>query len=204
MPITRQCEADRNFRYSHSAPQRDTRHIRLPRYTPDSPRFIRHRTQLESFKKKLQERRRERLESIMARLGDTAERGDVRAFVNAVREVAWERSSAEDAARAISLAFRAGAPTAAEHIYDAATRCRPDSPELQRFARLFAPARQITRTLPANPTLRANREWLKSHRTEYRGQWVALRNGELLATATSLNELTRRVGDTANVLLTRA
>lgn len=141
---------------------------------------------------------------LMSRLEDAAEKGDARAFINTVREIKWGSVSAQDAARAINLALRAGTPTAAQHIYNEGMKSHPNSPELHKFARLFAPKRQAVKTLPPNPTLNANREWLKSHRAEYRGSWIALRNGELLATATSLDELIRRVGDTANVLLTKA
>jgi hypothetical protein len=196
--LARDCGTGRPFKYMAR------RHHELPRYAPNAPRFDRHRRLYERFKKQLEELRRRRHESLMARLETTAATGERRAFLNAAREMPWARSGAEDAARVIDLAFRIGAPTVARYIYDEVAKRHTDSPALQKFARLFEPEERTARTLPANATLKANREWLKAHRTEYRGLWIAVRNGALLATSTSLDELIRRVGNTTNVLLTQA
>jgi hypothetical protein len=48
----------------------------------------------------------------------------------------------------------------------------------------------------------ANRQWLQTHRLEYRGKWVALQEGTLLAEASSANELIQKIGSTQHVLLT--
>lgn len=71
--------------------------------------------------------------------------------------------------------------------------------------------RMPPRTWPPNPTLKANREWLAANRDAYRGQWIALRNGELLATGASMEEVERqithvprRVDGHLQVLMTRA
>jgi len=140
----------------------------------------------------------------LARLELAVNKRSEQAFINALQEVDWEDRQAREFARAIKLALNIGAPTAAQQIYNKGVARYPNHADLQRYARLFAPTRTATRTLPPNPTLTANREWLKSHRSEYRGQWIAIRNGELLETASSLEELIARVGDTTNVLLTRA
>jgi hypothetical protein len=140
----------------------------------------------------------------LTRLEEAANQGNERAFINALQEIEWDGMQARDFARAIKLALHIGAPTAAQQIYDKGVARYQHDSDLQRYARLFGSVRPATRTLPPNPTLKANREWLKLHRSEYRGQWIGIRNGELLATATSLEELIERVGDTANVLLTRA
>jgi hypothetical protein len=142
--------------------------------------------------------------SALACLEQAVNKGNEQAFINALQKVEWTDRQARDFARAIKLALNIGAPTAAQQIYNKGVARYPNNADLQRYARLFAPASPATKTLPPNPTLKANREWLKLHRSEYRGQWIAVRNGELLATATSLEELIGRVGDTTNVLLTRA
>lgn len=140
----------------------------------------------------------------LAHLERAVRAGDIRTFVTILKEVSWERRRPEDFVEAIKLALNVSAPTAAQYLYDEGIKRHPQSPELARYARLFASARSSTRTLPPNSTLKANREWLKSHRSEYRGQWIALRNGQLLATAASLEDLTNQVGDITNALLTRA
>jgi hypothetical protein len=48
----------------------------------------------------------------------------------------------------------------------------------------------------------ANRQWLQIHRLEYRGKWVALQEGNLVAEALSANELIQKIGSAQHVLLT--
>jgi hypothetical protein len=48
----------------------------------------------------------------------------------------------------------------------------------------------------------ANRQWLKDHRLQYRGKWVALQEGHLLAEAPSANELIQKLDSIQHVLLT--
>jgi len=141
---------------------------------------------------------------VLSRLEEAADKGNERTFISVLRDVKWETMPASDFVRVIKLALMAGTPTAAQHVYTEGIKYHADNSEIKEYARLFAPSRSTTRTLPPNPTLQANREWLKANRGKHRGQWIAVRNGELLATASSLEELTRRVGDTTNVLLTRA
>jgi hypothetical protein len=40
--------------------------------------------------------------------------------------------------------------------------------------------------------------WLKQHWDEYRGKWIAVRHGELLAAADSLDEIVDQVGELKN------
>ena len=47
-----------------------------------------------------------------------------------------------------------------------------------------------------------NQQWIKNHRQEYRGRWVALQDGELLADAGSAKELLQKITPTENTLLT--
>lgn len=47
-----------------------------------------------------------------------------------------------------------------------------------------------------------NQQWIKTHRQEYKGRWVALRDGELLADSNSVDELIKQVNSSKNTLLT--
>lgn len=140
----------------------------------------------------------------LARLEEAANKGNDRAFVSILSEVQWQNWPSSDFVRVLKLSLKAGAHKAAQYIATEGVKHHPDSVELQRYAHLFAPPRIIARNLPPEPTLAANREWLKNHRHEYSGLWVAIRNGELLGTASSLEELVSQVGSTENVLLTKA
>jgi hypothetical protein len=46
------------------------------------------------------------------------------------------------------------------------------------------------------PDPRPNDQWLKEHKEEYRGQWVALYNGELIAHGTDGEEVVKKVHQT--------
>ncbi|MEZ4736629.1 MAG: hypothetical protein R3E79_56825 [Caldilineaceae bacterium] len=73
---------------------------------------------------------------------------------------------------------------------------------MQKAARILAPPK-LLRRLPAEPEKRANHEWLRVNRTAYRGKWVALRNGHLLATANAFRELTEQVTIAPDILFTK-
>jgi len=47
-----------------------------------------------------------------------------------------------------------------------------------------------------------NHQWIKEHRQEYRGRWVSLKAGELLADGASSHELLQRVKPNETTLLT--
>ncbi len=142
-------------------------------------------------------------DSPVRRLEDAAKNGDERAFLLAFKGTEWEDKSPEDFVYATKLALKAGAHLAAREISKEALVRYPDNRTIQKYARGLAAPRIISRHLPANPSLRANREWLKDHSKEYCGRWVAVRNGELLASASSLAELNNQVLDKENTLFTR-
>lgn len=135
------------------------------------------------------------------RLSRVANSGDTRAFSNTVQKIKWDQRSANDFVTAIKLALKVSSPSSAQSVFDKGIKRHPNSSGLKSYSLLFA--RGTARPLSSNPTLRANREWLKQHRTEFRGQWIALQNGELLASG-SLEEVSKAVTNRTNVLLTRA
>ena len=144
-----------------------------------------------------------RLDPEMAALDQAAGAGDEGAFLEAARSIQWETCPPEDFLRAIQFAFAAGAHLYARILATRGAQLYPQHQELQKYARILAPPKVIARNLPPDPTLRANRAWLKAHWGEYKGQWVALKNGDLLGTAPTLNELTNRIGQTEGILFTR-
>ena len=127
-----------------------------------------------------------------------------RAFLRALRTMTWLNKSAHDFVYGVQLALQSGAHLAARQIASEGLSYYPENSDIQRYVHGLAPAQVISRNLPSNPTLRANREWLHTHSQEYRGRWVAIRNGELLGTANSLSELTKQVTDRTNILFTKA
>ena len=66
-------------------------------------------------------------------------------------------------------------------------------PDLERLEKLLAPPRFELR--PASDFDRSTElRWLEGHANEYRGQWVALLGPDLLAHASTFDELMTRLG----------
>lgn len=105
---------------------------------------------------------------------------------------------------AMEVALKKGDFYTAQGLSIEAGKHYPDHAEVQRYAYILAPAK-IT-TSPSDPerrkTIQANREWIKQNRDKYRNRWVAVRSGELLADASSLDELADKLDDRNNVLFT--
>jgi Arc/MetJ-type ribon-helix-helix transcriptional regulator len=79
----------------------------------------------------------------------------------------------------------------------------PAHAELTKSARVLAPPTVTRAHRPHTAVIQANRAWLKAHRQDYAGQWIALRDGHLLAAAPSFDQLVAQVDETHDVLLTK-
>lgn len=139
----------------------------------------------------------------MERLQSAATARDERAFTELAQSLDWSQRPPEAFLEAVRLALSTGAHMAARHVAQLGARRFPQHAELKRYAQVLAPPRLVRRGLPARPDLYANREWMRQHANEYRRQWVALRKGQLLATAESFEALAGQFPERAGILLTR-
>ncbi|HYM01080.1 MAG TPA: hypothetical protein VEZ90_19130, partial [Blastocatellia bacterium] len=114
-----------------------------------------------------------------------ADEGDPAAFAASLALVDSDILTAEGFMRIMRLALKAGAYLDARQVSVDALKRYPDDDEVKKFARVLAPPRIVASNPRPDPGIRANREWLKAHASEYSGQWVALRAGELLGAARS-------------------
>lgn len=131
-----------------------------------------------------------------------ADAGDAQAFINAYHAIDWSFCTLAEFARALHWALTAGAHLTARTLATTGAAQHPDDAELQKAARVLAPPK-LLRRLPADPTIRANQDWLRTHRLEYRGQWVALRNGQLVGNSDSLETLTSIYPISPDILFTK-
>ena len=82
--------------------------------------------------------------------------------------------------------------TLARKALDALPVGQLGDPIISRLRKMLAVP--VTKTSEKRDIDRAlDYQWIRDHAQDYRGQWVALDNGELLGTATSLRELLDRV-----------
>jgi hypothetical protein len=141
-------------------------------------------------------------EVLWRQLADATAAGDAQAFVTAYHLIDWSTRTPDEFERAIHWALAAGAHLTARSLATAGAAQYPDDAELQKAARILAPPK-LLRRLPAEPEKRANHAWLRVNRAAYRGKWVALRNGDLLATANAFHELTEQIPIAPDILFTK-
>jgi hypothetical protein len=142
-------------------------------------------------------------------LATAAEHGDEVAFDQERSRIDWSARSASEFALAARLALRAGAHLAAREIASEGSKRFPTDLQLRKLAHVLAPPEIVRHpTQTPNPALLANMAWLREHGSSYRGLWVALRAGELVASAASAEALrevlrTRERDNSNDVVLTR-
>ncbi len=140
---------------------------------------------------------------LLQQMAAAAEIGSERMFLEAKQKIEWQSRPAEDFLRAVRWAFSAGAHLAARNLSKQGADLYPENADLQKLAYLLAPPKVIKRAYSPDPTIKMNRDWIRSQGCDYRGQWVALRNGELLASGESLDVVTQQTGVARDILFTK-
>ncbi|MBC6418066.1 MAG: hypothetical protein GDA44_04395 [Prochloron sp. SP5CPC1] len=75
----------------------------------------------------------------------------------------------------------------------------PEHAELQKYEYILAPPKVTM--VPRDPNQddgQADIDWIKENRKQYRGCWVALKNGQLLASGKDLDEIVEQIGEIKN------
>ena len=139
-------------------------------------------------------------------LEELAAEGSARRFVKLVEGVDWSARRPDELTAAIDLALREERLTLARRLAELGRELFPGYERIDRAARVLAPGGARSTRLPPAEGLSASKRWLREHGNEYRGQWVAVRNGELVDVAPSLAEMAVIVGqdeDGTSLLVTR-
>lgn len=130
---------------------------------------------------------------------------EIQIFLRLVENMGWANRSEDEYRWVIELALEIGAHLGARQLAQEGAALHPHNLDLCELARLLSPPRLVRAGLPPDPDLSRNTDWLRQNREHFRGQWVALRTGELIASGQSFAEVRRQVGPLKNshLFLTR-
>lgn len=114
---------------------------------------------------------------------------DPRAFAAQVKQIDWSTRTADELDKAFSMALSLNMTLLARDFAHQGATLFPEYEPLQRAARMFAPGK--VRTVQGMPRkgLKESHEWMKNHAEAYRGQWIAVNQGQLIGAAPTLDEL---------------
>ncbi|MBN1313813.1 MAG: hypothetical protein JXA42_00020 [Anaerolineales bacterium] len=138
----------------------------------------------------------------MAQLEKAAEIGDIRGFVLALEQMDWQKRKADDYVKCVKLSLSVGAHLAARRFAMEGSEHFPEDPVLAKMAHILAPPKTRIVKGPPDPSLSANRDWFSEHGHEYRGQWVAVKNGILLGHSTDPEDI-KKIPDWEKATITR-
>ncbi len=141
---------------------------------------------------------------LTALLETAVQADDVHAFMEIVERIDWTRQSPADVVSAVHLALSVGAHLAARHLAMQGHHLHPDHEELDKMATILAPPTVRPSSRPADPSGRLNFEWLEEHAAEFHGEWVALKDGELVAHAPTARALREQLPTVRGLFLARA
>ena len=135
-------------------------------------------------------------------LEEAASSRNARTFERIFSSIDWTARPTADFIFVINRALSIGAFEIATRASAIAKEHHPDDVEIGKYAYVLAPPKVTRRHRDPDPSIRANRDWLKNHSDQYYGKWVALRDGELLDADESFHGLIARIGDVKGVLVT--
>ena len=118
-----------------------------------------------------------------------ARKGEREGFLRALNQINWSLAPSTGLGRALDLALSLDLAAQASELAQIGAARFPDDTQLAQAARVLAPP--VVRTLQHERVgdLHASQDWLREHSGSYRGQWVVVREGQLLGSAPALAEL---------------
>jgi hypothetical protein len=140
----------------------------------------------------------------MALLEAAAIAGNIDQFNDIYQGIDLHGRPESDMVCIVHLALGIGAMTAARETCAYGLTHFPANGELIKMQTIFTPPRITVNRQPSPAGTRANTEWLATHGDEYRGKWVALQAGVLVASGNSVDEILQVTGDVrgTNIFIT--
>ena len=118
-----------------------------------------------------------------------ARKRDHEGFLHTLNQINWSLAPSTGLGRALDLALGLDLVAQASELAQLGATRFPDDSQLVQAARVLAPP--VVRTLQRERAgdLHASQDWLRDHAEPYRGQWVVVREGQLLGFAPKLADL---------------
>lgn len=133
---------------------------------------------------------------------ESARAGDWRTFAALVEAIDWSTRGPDELTAAIDTALSLEMASLAIELAQLGGRLFPDHERIQRAAQVLAPP-VVGAVRPSRAKgLNVSMAWFEEYANQYRGQWVAVREGQLLAAAESLEELIPSIGDGEDAIST--
>ena len=146
-------------------------------------------------------------EALATLLEESLRAGNQPQFVALVEAIDWSTRRPEELTRAIDLALSQEMTRLAVRLAELGGRLFPDHDRVQRAAKVLAAPPVVRKSkLPPIKGKQASMEWLQAHANQYRGQWVAVREGKLVGAAGSFKALMDTIGqhdDLISTIMTR-
>ena len=135
------------------------------------------------------------LDEVLARLRVASEAGNEQTFHQAYTLVDWLQQPPETIERVARLAFQAGLHYLAQTLARDGVALYPYHVGLQKFSQALNPRPAQVSHAVHDGTARADTQWFAKHSAEYYGQWVAVRDGQLVSAAATIQQLEVQIGD---------
>jgi len=126
---------------------------------------------------------------IVALLEEKAHAGDLRAFTALAEAINWAMRRPDELTAAIDLALRLDAVVLARDLAQVGSRVFPRDERVRQAAYVLRRPQPGVSHAPPAKGLDATLAWVWDHASEYRGKWIAVREGGLLGVATTLKDL---------------
>jgi hypothetical protein len=145
-------------------------------------------------------------EAVMTALADAVAHDDRPQFLRMIRELQeeeWADLTQGDFVQSVRWALQIGAHQTARELAQQGHARYPANATLAKLERLTAPPRVLPARVEADPSLQKDQTWLAEASAPYRGQWVALKEGALVAAAPSAQALKAKLGALKGYLVTK-
>jgi hypothetical protein len=143
---------------------------------------------------------------VMTTLADLVIHDDQQQFFRIIDEILdmdCEGFTEIDLIRCIRWALQMGAHQVARELAQQGSTCYPANVTLAALQQVTAPPRMLPDRIDADPSIRKDQTWLREASGPYQGQWVALKDGELVKAAPSAQQLKAKLGTLTGYLVTK-